>query len=147
MKHFSCFDNIFETETWYFWGNMKVLLGHLDWGLGTKGPHIDPADKTFLCLHIVSNVSKWSNLFVKNGVKTSAVGSCTIIVMRHLHNFIIKELYMRAIIGYSGRDCVFIILFQLWGSKTGLFQVNLFWMDKYDSIHPTFILEEALIQY
>ena len=37
---------------------MKVLLGHLDWGLGTKGPPGDPADKTFLGLHIVSNVSK-----------------------------------------------------------------------------------------
>ena len=45
-----------------FGGNIKVLLGHLDWGLGTKGPHSDPADKTFLGLCIVSNVSKWSNL-------------------------------------------------------------------------------------
>ena len=44
---------------------MKVLPGHLDWGLGTKGPHSDPADKTFLGLHIVSNVSKWSNLLLK----------------------------------------------------------------------------------
>ena len=26
---------------------MKVLLGHLDWGLGTESPHNDPADKTF----------------------------------------------------------------------------------------------------
>ena len=41
---------------------MKVLLGYLDWGLGTKGQRSDPADKTFLGLHIVSNVSKWSNL-------------------------------------------------------------------------------------
>ena len=48
---------------------MKVLLGHLDWGLGTKGPHSDPADKTFLGLHIVSNVSKWSNLFFNMGLK------------------------------------------------------------------------------
>ena len=48
MKHFSGFENIFQTETWYFWGNMKVLLGHLDWGLGTKGPHSDQADKIFL---------------------------------------------------------------------------------------------------
>ena len=40
---------------------MKVLLGHLDWGLGTKGPQSDPADKTF----------------VKNGVRTSVAGSCT----------------------------------------------------------------------
>ena len=47
------------------WGNMKVLLGHLDWGLGTKGPHSDPADKTFLGLPIVRNVSKRSNLLLK----------------------------------------------------------------------------------
>ena len=67
MKHFSGFDNIFETETWYFWGKMKVLLEHLDWGLRIKGPHSDAADKTFLCLHIVSNASKWSNLLLKLG--------------------------------------------------------------------------------
>ena len=67
MKQFSGFDNIFETEAWYFWGNMKVLLWYLDWVLGTKGPHSDPADKTFLGLHIVSNVSKWSNLLLKMG--------------------------------------------------------------------------------
>ena len=35
---------------------MKVLLGHLDWGLSTKGPHSDPADKIFLGLCIVNNV-------------------------------------------------------------------------------------------
>ena len=58
MKHFSGLDNMFETETWYFWGNMKVLLGHLDWGLGTKSPHSDPPEKTFLGLHIISNDSK-----------------------------------------------------------------------------------------
>ena len=46
---------------------MNVLLGHLDWGLGTKGPHSDPADKTYLGLHIVSSVSKWSNLLLKMG--------------------------------------------------------------------------------
>ena len=46
---------------------MKVLLGHLDWVLGTKGLHSEPADKTFLGLHIVSNVSKWSNLLLKIG--------------------------------------------------------------------------------
>ena len=67
MKYFSDFVTIFETETRYFWGNMKVLLGHLDWGMGTKGPQSDPADKTFLVLHIVSNVSKWSNLLLKMG--------------------------------------------------------------------------------
>ena len=48
---------------------MKVLLRHLDYGLATKGPHSDPADKTFLGLHIVSNVSKWSNLLFNTGLK------------------------------------------------------------------------------
>ena len=67
MKHLSGYDNIFEAETWYFWGNIKVLLGHLDWGLGTKRPHSDPADKTFLDLCIVSNVSKLSNFLLKMG--------------------------------------------------------------------------------
>ena len=38
--------------------NMKVLLGHLDWRLGTKVPRSDSADKTFLVLGIVSSVSK-----------------------------------------------------------------------------------------
>ena len=51
---------------------MKVLLGHLDWGLDTKGPHSDRDDKTFLVLYIVSDVSKWSNLLLK----TSVAGSC-----------------------------------------------------------------------
>ena len=67
MKHLSGYDNIFEIEAWYFWGNMKVLLGYLDWGLGTKGPHSDPADKTFLSPCIVSSVSKWSKLLLKMG--------------------------------------------------------------------------------
>ena len=44
---------------------MKVILGHLDWGLGTKSSHSDPADKTFLGLCIVSTVSKWSNRLLK----------------------------------------------------------------------------------
>ena len=56
---------------------MKVLLGHLEQELGTKDPHSDPAVKIFLGLHIVSNVSKWSNLFVKAGIKASVAGSCT----------------------------------------------------------------------
>ena len=67
MKHLRGYDNIFETEAWHFWGKIKVLLGHLDWGLGTKGSHNDPADKTLLGLCIVSNVSKWSNLLLKMG--------------------------------------------------------------------------------
>ena len=46
---------------------MKVLLGHLDRELNTTVPHSDPAHKTFLGLHIVSNVSKWSNLLLKMG--------------------------------------------------------------------------------
>ena len=67
MKHLSGYENILETEAWHFWGNMMVLLGHLDWGLGTKGPHNDPADKTILGLCIVGKVSKWSNLLLKMG--------------------------------------------------------------------------------
>ena len=67
MKHLSDYDNIFETEAWYFWDKMKILLWHLDWGLGSKGSHSDPADKTFLGLCIVSNVSKWSNFLLKMG--------------------------------------------------------------------------------
>ena len=46
---------------------MNVVLGHLDWGLGTKGPHSDPAVKIFLGLHIVSNVSKRSNFLLIMG--------------------------------------------------------------------------------
>ena len=67
MKHLSVYNNIFETEAWYFWGNMKVFLGPLDWGLGIKGPYSDPADKNLRGLCIVSNVSKWSNLSLKMG--------------------------------------------------------------------------------
>ena len=67
MKHLSGYDNIFETEVWYFWGNMKVLLGHLGWGLGTEGPHSDPADKIFLGQFSVSNVSKKWSLMLKMG--------------------------------------------------------------------------------
>ena len=67
MKHLIVYDNIFATEAWYFWGNMKVLLGHLDWRLGTNGPHSDSGDKTFSSLCIVSNVSKCSNFLLKMG--------------------------------------------------------------------------------
>ena len=59
-----------------------------------------------------------------------------------------KKPYMRTIIGSSGRDCVFIMLFPLYGSKTGLIQDNLFRVGQYDSPPPpTFILEDKLIQY
>ena len=37
---------------------MKILLGYVNGGLGTKGPHSDLADKTFLGLCIVSNAFK-----------------------------------------------------------------------------------------
>ena len=65
MKHLSGYDNIFETEAWYFWGNMNVLLGHIDWELGTKGSYNDPAYKILGGLCIVSDVSKRPNLFLK----------------------------------------------------------------------------------
>ena len=48
---------------------MKVLLGHLDWGMGTKCPYSDPADKTFFGLCVVSSVSKQSKLLFKMGQK------------------------------------------------------------------------------
>ena len=44
-------------------------MGPLDWELGTKDPHSDPVDKTFLGLRIVSNVSKWSNFLLEMGQK------------------------------------------------------------------------------
>ena len=44
---------------------MKVHLGHLDWGLGHKDLQSDAADKIVLGLHIVSIVSKWSNVLLK----------------------------------------------------------------------------------
>ena len=55
---------------------MKVLLGHVDWGLGTKDPHSDPADKTFLGMYC-QQCFKVVKSFVKNGVKTSVTGSFT----------------------------------------------------------------------
>ena len=58
-----------------------------------------------------------------------------------------KKPYMCTIIGSSGWEFVLIILFQLYGSKAGLFESDLFWVGKYDSPPPpTFILEK-LIQY
>ena len=43
-----------------------------------------------------------------------------------------KKLYVRTIIGSSGRDCVLIIVFQLYGSKAGHFKGNLLWVHQYD---------------
>ena len=45
-----------------------------------------------------------------------------------------KKPYLRTIEGSSGKDCVLIILFQLYGSKAGLFEGNLFRMGQ-DSRH------------
>ena len=39
-----------------------------------------------------------------------------------------KKLYMCTIIGSSGRNSVLVILFQLYGSKVGLFKGNLLWV-------------------
>ena len=46
-----------------------------------------------------------------------------------------KKPYMPAIIGSSERDCVLIILFQLYGSKAGLFDSTLFWVGQYDPLN------------
>ena len=67
MKLLSGYDNIFETEAWSFLGSMKVLLGHLGRGLGTKGPRSDPADKTFLGLCYCQQCFKVVKRFAKNG--------------------------------------------------------------------------------
>ena len=46
-----------------------------------------------------------------------------------------KKSYMCTVIGSRRREFVLIILFQLCGSKTGLFECNLFWLDQYDAIN------------
>ena len=45
-----------------------------------------------------------------------------------------RKLYVHTIIGSSGGDCVLIILFQIYGSRAALFEVDLFWVGQYD--HP-----------
>ena len=52
---------------------------------------------------------------------------------------------MRTIIGSSRRGCALVILFQMYGCKTGLFEGNFFWVGPHDP--PTFIWEEELMQY
>ena len=42
-----------------------------------------------------------------------------------------KKPYMHTIIGSSGRDCVSVILFQLYGSWARLFEGNLFLVGQY----------------
>ena len=66
-----------------FWGNMKVLLGHLDWGLGTKDLHNDPADNFFWSVYC-QQCFKVVKPFVKNGANTSAAGSCNIRSIYHM---------------------------------------------------------------
>ena len=56
-----------------------------------------------------------------------------------------KKFCMWTILGSSGSDQVLIILFQLYDSKAGLFEGNLFWVGHCDP--STFILEEELNQY
>ena len=47
-----------------------------------------------------------------------------------------KKPYMCTIIGSSGWEFVLIILFQLYGSKAGLFESDLFWVGQYDPPPP-----------
>ena len=52
------------------------------------------------------------------------------------HNFfhkVMKKPNMPTVTGSSGRDCVLIILFKLYGSRAGLFKSNLFWVGHYDT--------------
>ena len=58
---------------------------------------------------------------------------------------ILKKPYLRTIIGSSERYCILIILFQLYYSKAGHFEHNLFWVGQYD--HSIIICEEHLNQY
>ena len=53
---------------------------------------------------------------------------------------------MRTIIGSSGRDYVLIISFQIYDTKAGHFDINLFWFGQYDHL-LTFILDEELIKH
>ena len=65
--------------------------------------------------------------------------------VRHFYNFIInyeKDVHAHSYsIGSSGRDCVLIILLQLYDSKTSLFEDNLFYLVQC-LLPPTFILEQ-----
>ena len=54
---------------------------------------------------------------------------------------------MHIIIASSGRDCILIILFRLYGSKAGLFEGSLFWMSQYEPPITFIFEEEELIQY
>ena len=53
-----------------------------------------------------------------------------------------KKPYIHTIIGSPGRDCILIILYQLYGSKSGLFEGNLFWVGQYYS--PSLYIERRI---
>ena len=68
---------------------MKVLLVHLDWDWALKGPHSDTADKAFLGLCIVSNVSNKIKPFVTN-LRTKCTyfqqkHTIQLVILKHLH--------------------------------------------------------------
>ena len=48
-----------------------------------------------------------------------------------------KKPNIHTILGSSRRDCVLIILFQLYDSKSGPFEGNLFWVSVWHSPPPT----------
>ena len=52
---------------------------------------------------------------------------------------------MHTIIGSSGWDSIWIILFYLHGSKAGFFEGHLLCVGQYDFCPPTFVLEKELI--
>ena len=67
---------------------------------------------------------------------------------RHFHDFITKLVKAMYAHNYrtSRRDTVLSILFQLYGSRTGLFEGDLFTVGRNDLLlPPTFILVEELI--
>ena len=57
-----------------------------------------------------------------------------------------KNPYMHTITDSSGRDCVLIILFQLYSSKAGLFKVLYSGWVSMTPPPPTLIMEERLIK-
>ena len=57
---------------------------------------------------------------------------CRYVVSQFFHK-VMKKLYMTTVKGSSGRDCVLIILFELYGSKSAFFKSNLFWVGHYNT--------------
>ena len=45
---------------------------------------------------------------------------------------------MHTIKGFSGRDCILVMLFQLYDSRTWLFDGNLFFLGPYDLPQPSY---------